>query len=47
LCSPVEQALITVLCGGHAVIAKTKPVETMGIDKSLSGRQAATAQGDT
>src|SRR2546421_12023443 len=39
----VEQALITVLCGGHALLiglpglAKTKQVETMGIGLGLDG----------
>src|ERR1700734_1536714 len=41
----VEQALITVLCGGHALLiglpglAKTKLVETMGIVLGLEGRR--------
>ena len=41
----VEQALITVLCGGHALLiglpglAKTKLVETMGIVLGLDARR--------
>ena len=43
----VEQALITVLCGGHALLiglpglAKTKLVETMGIVLGLDVRRIA------
>src|ERR1700750_280964 len=41
----VEQALITVLCGGHALLvgvpglAKTKLVDTMGIALGLNARR--------
>src|ERR1700681_352330 len=41
----VEQALITVLCGGHALLiglpglAKTKLIETMGIVLGLDARR--------
>src|SRR6266536_314228 len=41
----VEQALITVLCGGHALLiglpglAKTKLVETMGVVLGLDARR--------
>src|SRR6476619_3065940 len=41
----VEQALITVLCGGHALLiglpglAKTKLIETMGIVLGLEARR--------